>query len=261
MIPALYIAASGMNAQQIKIDNVANNLANVSTTGFKKSRSTFEDLMYHQVRAPGASSSSETTVPTGVQIGHGVKTAAVDKIFSQGDLQQTGNMLDLSIEGDGFFQVLRPTGEVAYTRAGSFRLDRDGRVVNVDGMSLQPEITIPPDTVSMTIGEDGTVTVLQAGQTNATQVGQIELVNFINPSGLLAVGQNLFLPTDASGDPVTGTAGENGLGRVLQGFLENSNVDVAEELINMIMAQRAYEVNSRAIQAADDMLQTVSQMV
>ncbi len=255
MIRSLWTAATGMQAQTLNIDVIANNLANVNTSGFKRSRADFQDLLYESIRAPGVASSSGTKVPTGIQLGHGVRTVATQKLFTQGDFQATQNQLDMAIEGDGFFQILQPNGEVAYSRAGSFKLDSEGRVVTSDGFLIEPELTIPSDTRSISIGTDGTVSVLQAGETEATEIGNITLASFINPAGLNSIGRNLYLPTAASGSVITGTPGEDGLGTIAQGYIEMSNVSVIDEMVNMITAQRAYEINSKAIQASDEMLQ------
>ncbi|HPX60153.1 MAG TPA: flagellar basal-body rod protein FlgG [Deltaproteobacteria bacterium] len=260
MMRALWTAASGMQAQQKNIDVVANNLANVNTAGFKKSRADFQDLIYQNLKSSGAPSTSTTEVPTGIQIGLGTKLAAVTKIFTTGDLTQSGNQLDIAIEGDGFYQILQPDGNIAYTRAGAFKMDSTGRVVTPDGYPIQPEIVIPANTTKITIGNDGTVSVAQAGQSAATTLGTIQLATFINPSGLSAQGKNLFLPTDSSGTATTGTPGQNGLGTLAQGMLEMSNVSVAEEMVNMIVGQRAYEVNSKAVQTSDEMLQTANNL-
>jgi len=255
MLRSLWTSASGMQAQSLNIDVVANNLANVNTTGFKRGRADFQDLLYETLRLAGSSSSASTQVPTGIQLGHGARTAAIQKIFLQGDYQTTQNELDLAIVGDGFFQIVQPGGETAYTRAGAFKLNSDGSIVTSDGYLMSPEISIPSDATSISIGMDGTVSVLQPGQATPGEIGTIELANFINPAGLNAIGRNLYLPTAASGDVITGTAGEDGLGTIAQGFLEMSNVSVVEEMVNMITAQRAYEINSKAIQASDEMLQ------
>ncbi len=258
MIRGLWTASTGMQAQQLNIDVIANNLANVNTSGFKKSRPDFQDLMYQTIIQAGTTSGVGNEIPTGIQVGLGTRPVAVQKIFTQGDYQETGNDLDIAIEGDGFFQVLQPDGTTSYTRAGAFKLDSTGAMVTSDGYPLQPAITIPTDTTAVTITDDGTVSVLQAGQTASTQVGTIELASFSNPAGLKAIGKNLFLETDASGAVVLGTAGTDGLGTISQGFLEMSNVSVVEEMVNMIVGQRAYEVNSKAIQTADEMLQTAN---
>ena len=254
MIRALFTAASGMQAQQLNIDVIANNLANVNTAGFKKSRADFQDIMYQNQRTTGAPSTNATQVPTGIQVGLGSKAAAVTKIFTVGNIGQTGNELDLAIEGEGFFQIQQPDGSTAYSRAGSFKRDSTGRLVNSDGYPMIPEVVIPSNATKVTIGNDGTVSVMQAGQNSATNVGSIQLANFSNPSGLSALGRNLYQPSDSSGNAITGTPGQNGLGTMSQGFLEMSNVSVMEEMVNMIVGQRAYEVNSKAVQAADEML-------
>jgi len=254
MIRSLWTSATGMKAQALNLDVIANNLANVSTAGFKKSRAEFQDLLYETIRPAGTSSSQDTQVPTGIQLGHGTRPSTVLKIFSQGDLEHTKNELDLAIEGDGFFQIALPSGETAFTRDGGFKLDSEGRVVNADGFAMEPEISIPTDTVSIAVGMDGTVSVLQAGETTPTEVGTIELARFVNSAGLIAMGKNLYIPSEASGVEMTGTAGENGLGTISQGFLEMSNVTVVEEMVSMITAQRAYEANSKSIQTADEML-------
>lgn len=260
MLRSLFIAATGMEAQKLNIDVIANNLANVNTSGFKKSRADFQDLIYQTVRSAGGTSAEGTQIPSGIQVGLGVKPVAVQKIFQQGDFSQTGNSLDLVIEGEGFFQVLMPDGTVAYTRAGAFKLDSEGRVVNSDGYPLEPGITIPANTLSITIGSDGKITVMQAGSTAPVEIGQIELARFMNPAGLNAIGRNLFLPTAASGEPTTATPSQDGLGTISQGFLELSNVNVVEEMVNMIVSQRAYEINSKAVQASDEMLQTANNL-
>jgi len=255
MLRALWTAASGMEAQQLNIDVISNNLANVNTVGFKRSQVDFQDLLYQTLRAAGAASSSTTEIPSGIQLGHGTKPVAIQKIFAQGDYQKTQNELDLAIEGDGFFQIMQPNGEIAYTRAGAFKKDSEGRIVTSDGFPLEPEISIPDDAVNITIGPDGTVSVLQAGQIEAIKIGNIDLAKFINPAGLNSIGKNLYLPTSASGEPIIGTPGEEGFGTIAQGYLEMSNVSVVDEMVKMIIAQRAYEVSSKAIQTADEMLQ------
>ncbi|MCE5197852.1 MAG: flagellar basal-body rod protein FlgG [Armatimonadota bacterium] len=254
MIRALYTAATGMEAQQLNIDVTANNLANVNTTGFKKSRVDFQDLLYQNIRSAGASQAQGVQVPTGIQVGLGTRMAAVQKIFTQGDYKQTDNDLDVVIEGDGFFQVMQPSGEMAYTRDGSFKVDGQGRLVNSDGYPVQPEITIPAEAEDITIGEDGTVTVTVAGQSAPQQLGQFQLVKFINPAGLTNLGRNVMSPTEASGEPITASPGQDGVGTLRQGAVEMSNVKVVDEMVNMIEAQRAYEINSKSIQTADDML-------
>jgi len=261
MIRALYSAASGLQAQQLNIDVIANNLANVNTAGFKQSRAEFQDLLYQNGRAAGAASSTSTEYPVGLQVGLGSRPVATTRLFTQGDFRQTGNPLDMVIEGQGFFQVRQPSGETAYTRAGSFHLNREGAIVTADGGLLDPQISIPPDALTITVAADGTVSVTQPGQAQAQQVGTIQLANFPNPAGLNAIGRNLFLPTASSGEATTGTPGENGIGTVNQGFLEQSNVSVVEEMVNMIVGQRAYEINSKVVKTADEMLQTMNNVV
>ncbi len=260
MISALWTAATGMSAQQTNVDVIANNLSNVNTAGFKKSRVDFEDLLYTILKSPGTPIAGTQVVPTGIQLGHGVKVVAISKQFSQGDFMQTENPLDILIEGPGFFQITMPDGTIAYTRDGAFKLDQDGNLVNSEGMYLEPQITIPPDAKEITIGIDGTVSVLLPGQTTPQVVGNIQLVRFVNPAGLKAIGMNLFLPTEASGDPIVGTPGDNGFGLLRQGFLEMSNVKIVDEMVNMIVAQRAYEMNSKAVQTADEMLQIANML-
>jgi len=258
MMKSLWIASTGMETQQLKMDIVSNNMANINTTGFKKSRADFQDLLYQTLRSPGATSATGNQIPTGIQIGHGVRTAAVQKIFQMGDMKQTNNPMDLAVEGDGFFQIIMPNGEIGYSRSGAFKLDSEGRLVNSDGYYLEPEISIPSETELITVGTDGTVSVTIANETSSEEVGQIQLARFNNPSGLRSVGRNLYRPTDSSGDPEVMTPGENGLGTIAQGYLEMSNVNLVEEMVNMIITQRAYEFNSKVIQASDDMLQMAS---
>ncbi|RMD52371.1 MAG: flagellar basal-body rod protein FlgG [Nitrospirae bacterium] len=260
MIRSLFIAATGMEAQSLKIDVIANNLANVNTVGYKRSRADFQDLMYQTIKLPGAISAEGNQIPSGIQVGLGVKPVAVQKNFKQGDFVNTGNSLDLVIEGEGFFQITMPDGTLAYTRTGAFKKDSEGRIVTSDGYPLEPSITIPEDTVDINIGSDGKVTVLQANSNTVTEIGQIELARFINPGGLKAIGKNLFVPTDSSGEAVTAIPGTNGVGTLAQGFLELSNVNIVEEMVNMIVSQRAYEINSKAVQASDEMLQVVNDM-
>jgi len=261
MFRALYTAATGMVAQQLNLDNVANNLSNASTSGFRRRRLQFQDLMYQNLVMPGSAATQNTTVASGLQVGLGTRTAASEVIPVQGDFNQTGNSMDLAIQGAGFFQVKMPNGETGYTRAGMFHLDNQGNVVTADGNALDPAITIPPDALSVTIGSDGTVSVTQPGQTQASQVGSIQLATFQNPGGLNSVGQNVFLATTASGDPIIGTpGGSEGLGTLQQGVLEQSNVNVVEEFIQMILAQRSYEANSRVVTAADQMLQQLNNL-
>ncbi len=254
MIRALFTAASGMQAETLNIDVISNNLANVNTSGFKKSRAEFEDLIYQSLREPGARSTIATEIPTGIQVGLGVKPIAINRVFSQGNFKYTGNPFDLVIEGDGFFQVVNPDGVILYTRCGSFSKDSTGRLVTNDGYPMEPSITIPPDATSVTIGNDGTVSVLRPGESTPTEVGQIQLARFVNPAGLKSMGKNLFMNTQSSGDPIQGTPGLEGFGTLSQGFQEMSNVDIVEELVNMIIAQRSYETNARSIRAADEML-------
>lgn len=260
MLTSLSSAATGMEAQQTNIDVIANNLANVNTTEFKRSRAAFQDLLYESRRTVGSASTGTTDVPTGIQVGLGVRTAAVERLHTMGSIEKTGNELDLAIEGDGFFQVELPNGEIAYTRDGSFQKDSQGRMVTVDGYPVDPGITIPEDTTEIAIGEDGTVQVFQAGETEGTEVGMIEIARFSNPSGLKSLGGNLYQETLTSGDPILGTAGEEGLGEIAQGYLESSNVSVMKQMVNLISSQRAYEVNSKAIKTSDEMLQMVNQL-
>ncbi|HKO88551.1 MAG TPA: flagellar basal-body rod protein FlgG [Burkholderiales bacterium] len=260
MIRSLWISKTGLDAQQTNLDVIANNLANVSTNGFKRSRAVFEDLLYQTLREPGASSSQQTQVPAGLQLGTGVRPVSNARVHTQGNLQQTGNALDMAINGQGFFQILMPDGTTGYTRDGSFHVDSQGQVVNSNGFPLQPAITIPSNAIQITIGQDGIVTVLSSGQTAPTQVGQVQLANFINPAGLHSSGQNLYLETAASGTPSTNTPGTNGIGLLNQGYVETSNVNVVEELVSMIQAQRAYEINSKAISISDQMLQRLTQI-
>jgi flagellar basal-body rod protein FlgG len=252
----MFTAATGMIGQQITIDTIANNLANVNTTGFKKSRVNFQDLLYENIKPPGGQTATGTTVPEGIQLGHGVRPASVAKLFTPGPLIQTGNELDLAIEGDGFFQVILPDGTTAYTRDGSFRRSEDGTLLTVDGLELEPSISIPTDALQVTVSQSGVISVREPGTESLSQVGTIELVRFPNPAGLDAsLGRNLLLETEASGAPVTSEPGEDGVGFIAQGFLENSNVQTVEEIIAMIIAQRAYEASSRVIQTSDEMLQ------
>jgi len=261
MLRALYSAATGMQAQQINIDTIANNLANVNTTGFKKSRADFQDILYQTIKPAGSSSTASTDFPTGIQVGNGSRPAAVQKFFTQGDYAATMNQLDIAIDGSGFFQISLPDGTTAYTRAGAFKLDSQGRVVTSDGDLMTPSITIPADTTDIVIGSDGTVSVRQGGTTDTTQVGSIQLAKFINPAGLNAQGRNLFKETSASGTAQTGTPGLSGFGVISQGFLELSNVSIVEEMIGLIIGQRAYEINSKAVQSADQMLQVAVNLV
>lgn len=260
MLRALWTAASGMNAQQLNVDVIANNLANVNTSGFKRSRVDFQDVLYQTDRVPGSASARGSQLPTGIQVGLGTRPGAVYKLFSQGTFQATGNELDMVVEGHGFFQVVQPDGTTAYTRDGGFKLDTQGRVVTSDGYTLEPEITIPAEATQIAIGQDGTVSVQMPGQVEMQEVGQIQLASFVNPSGLSSIGKNLFVATAASGDPQTGTPGLQNLGSLVQGYIEQSNVDVVQEMVQMIVAMRAYEVNSKAIQTSDEMLQVANQV-
>jgi len=257
---ALYTAASGMNAQQANIDNVANNLANVNTVGFKKSRIDFEDLVYQQITAPGTPTSQDAQAPLGLESGLGTRAVATVRNFSAGNLRSTSSPFDLAIEGNGFFQVALPSGETGYTRSGSLHANAEGQLVTADGYALQPELSIPANAQSVTISKDGIVSVSVPGQPEPQQVGTIELAMFQNPAGLQALGGNAYAVTSASGDPTTGVPGVDGMGTIAQGFLEESNVSVVEEMVQMIMGQRAYEANSRVIRAADEMLQQVNNL-
>ena len=260
MDKALRIAATGMQAQKLHLDTIANNLANVNTTGFKKSKVEFQDLLYQTFRPAGAAEAEGAMIPTELQVGCGTRPIATHKMFFQGDVISTGNALDLAIEGDGFFQILRPDGSIAYTRDGSFKISADGRIVNSDGYILEPEISIPMDTQSVMVSRDGMVSIKVVGSNDPQEVGQIELSRFLNPAGLKSIGQNLYEKTAASGEPIIATAGLDGLGELAQGFLESSNVDVVEEMVNMIQAQRAYEINSKTIKTADDMMGLVNNL-
>ncbi|HLV00016.1 MAG TPA: flagellar basal-body rod protein FlgG [Acidobacteriota bacterium] len=261
MLRALHSAASGMEALQLNMDNIAHNLANVNTTGFKQRRTQFQDLLYQNLVAPGSNASTSTEVPTGLQIGLGTRAVSNEILFLQGDYMETGNELDLVVEGRGFFQVRLPDGQIAYSRSGAFHLDRDGNIVTAAGDPVEPQINIPREATKISIAADGTVSVNLPGQPNAQQVGRFDLATFSNPAGLNSIGKNLFLPTASSGDPVTSTAGENGTGTLLQGFLEQSNVNIVKEMINLIISQRAYESNSRVVRTADQMYQEVNNMV
>jgi flagellar basal-body rod protein FlgG len=262
MLRALYTAASGMSAQQLNLDNIANNLSNSSTAGFYARRLQFSDLVYQNVIMPGAAATQQTTIAAGLQVGLGTMPAASEVLQTQGNLAQTGNPLDLALQGLGFFQVTLPDGQIAYTRSGSFHLDAQGNVVTANGNPLQPNITIPANATTVTVGSDGTVSVTQSGQTAAQQVGSIQLAMFPNPGGLNTVGNNLYLATTASGDPIVGAAGSaEGLGTIQQGMLEQSNVDIVQEFVNLIVAQRAYESNSRIVTSADQMLQDLANLI
>jgi flagellar basal-body rod protein FlgG len=260
MIRSLWISKTGLEAQQTQMDVISNNLANVSTTGFKRSRAVFEDLLYQNLRQPGAQSSQQSQIPSGLQIGTGVRPIASERIHTQGNLQQTGNKLDVAIQGAGFFQVLMPDGTTGYTRDGSFQTDSQGQIVTANGFVVQPAITIPANAISVTIGQDGVISITQPGVAAPVQVGSMQLATFINSSGLESMGQNLYLETASSGTPSTNVPGTNGTGMISQGYVETSNVNVVEELVNMIQTQRAYEINSKAITTSDQMLQKLSQI-
>jgi flagellar basal-body rod protein FlgG len=258
MNEALWVAKTGLEAQQSRMSVISNNLANVNTTGFKRDRASFEDLLYQNVRQVGAQSSQDTRLPTGLQLGTGVRTVATEKIHTLGNIVQTGNSLDVAIQGRGFLQVLQPDGNLGYSRDGSLKLDETGQLVTSNGYVVQPAMTVPSNATGVTIGSDGVVSALVPGSVSPTQLGSIQLADFINPTGLQAIGQNLYLESASSGAPATGTPGLNGLGSLVQGALETSNVNVVEELVNMIETQRAYEMNSKAIQTTDRMLQYVT---
>jgi len=255
---SLYTASTGMLGMQTQIDTTSNNIANVNTIGFKKSRAEFADLMYNVMEYAGTSTSDTTKSPTGIEVGLGVRPTAVNKIFSEGSLKQTDNQLDMAITGQGFFKMELPDGTEVYSRNGAFKIDSNGTVVNSDGYVLTPQIVIPPDATNVSIGTDGTVSVVQAGQTQATVMGQISTTNFINPAGLHSLGDNLYIDTDSSGQPVEGTPGIDGLGMIRQGFVELSNVELVVELTDLITGQRAYDANSKVITTSDEMLQTVN---
>jgi flagellar basal-body rod protein FlgG len=259
MIRALYSAASGMTAQQLNVDNIANNLANSNTAGYKTRRAQFQDLLYQNMIQPGAASGQQTVVPTGLQLGLGTRAASNEIVFTQGNFSQTSNPLDVVIQGNGFFQVLQPSGTMAFTRAGEFHMDRNGNVVDVSGNLLQPNITLPQNAQTITIATDGTVSYTLPNQTAAQTAGQIQLATFANPSGLNSLGQNLYQPTTASGDPILGNpGGQDGAGSLMQGYTEQSNVSVVDEFVNLIISQRAYEANSKVVKAADEMYQEMN---
>lgn len=260
MIRSLWIARTGLDAQQTQLDVISNNLANVSTNGFKRGRAVFEDLLYQTLRQPGSQSSQQTQVPSGLQLGTGVRPVSTARIFTQGNLQKTDSTLDVAIQGSGFFQILLPDGTTGYTRDGSFQKDNQGQIVTSDGYPLQPNITIPANALSVAIGSDGTVSITQPGTAAATQIGSIQVATFINPGGLQSIGQNLYLETASSGTPTPNTPGSNGAGQVTQGYVETSNVNVAEELVTMIQTQRAYELNSKVISTSDAMLGRLTQL-
>ena len=255
MMRALWSAASGMMAQELNVDTIANNLANVNTAGFKKQRVEFQDLMYETLRVPGSAAAEGVQIPTGIQVGLGTRTAATRKLFTQGTFEETGNPLDMVIEGDGFFQVLLPGGEVAYTRAGAWKIDSAGNMVTADGFPLEPPLALPADASAISVGSDGTMSATTASSAEPRTVGQLQLARFANPAGLASLGHSLLGATAASGEPVTGAPGIDGMGSITQGMLEMSNVKVVEEMVNMITAQRAYEANSQAIRMADQMLE------
>jgi flagellar basal-body rod protein FlgG len=260
VIRSLWIAKTGMEAQQTQLDNISHNLANVGTNGFKRGHVVFEDLIYQNLRQAGAASSDQTQLPTGLQMGLGVRPVSTSRIFTQGNLQQTSNNLDLAIKGPGFFQIQQPDGTTAYTRDGAFQVDANGQLVTNNGYAVQPGITIPANAQSVSIAPDGTVSVALPGQATAQQIGQITIASFVNPAGLESKGGNLYAETGASGAPQAGTPGGNGLGLLQQGYVETSNVNVVEELVAMIQTQRAYELNSKAIQTSDQMLQKLGQL-
>ncbi|CAH0181377.1 flagellar basal-body rod protein FlgG [Erwinia aphidicola] len=260
MIRSLWIAKTGLDAQQTNMDVIANNLANVSTNGFKRQRAVFEDLMYQTMRQPGAQSSDQTTLPSGLQIGTGTRPVATERLHNQGNLSQTDSSKDVAINGQGFFSVLMPDGTTAYTRDGSFQTDQNGQLVTNAGFPVQPAITIPANSLSMTVSRDGVVSVTQQGQTNPVQVGQLTLSTFVNDAGLESMGENLYQETQASGAPTESNPGNNGAGTLYQGYVETSNVNVAEELVSMIQTQRAYEINSKAVSTSDQMLAKLTQL-
>ncbi len=260
MIRSLWTAKTGLESQQVQLDVIANNLANVSTNGFKRSRAVFEDLLYQNLRQPGAKSTTQTSLPSGLQIGTGVRPVATERIHTQGNLQNTGNSKDVAINGNGFFQVLMPDGTTAYTRDGSFQVDRNGQMVTSSGYPLEPTITIPDNALSITVGRDGVVSITQPGSSASVQVGQLTLATFINPTGLQSIGENLYQETDSSGPRNENTPGLNGAGVLYQNYVETSNVNVVEEMVSMIQTQRAYEINSKAVQTSDEMLSRLTQL-
>jgi flagellar basal-body rod protein FlgG len=260
MIRSLFISKTGLDAQQTQMDVIANNLANVSTNGFKRSRAVFEDLLYQNIRQPGAQSSQQTQLPSGMQLGTGVKPVATERIFTQGNLTQTSNNTDVAINGSGFFQVMTPSGQTAYTRDGSFQINNQGQLVTASGYLIQPAMTIPATAQSVTVGKDGVMSVTLPNSPAVTNVGTLQLTTFMNPAGLSALGENLYSETAASGSPMAGAPGTNGTGTLQQGYVETSNVNVVEELVNMIQTQRAYEINSKAVTTSDQMLQKLAQL-
>lgn len=259
MHAALYVSKTGLAAQDTQLTTIANNLANASTVGFKRDRAVFEDLLYQIRRQPGAQNTEETQLPSGMQLGTGVRVVGTQKQFTEGSLQITEQPLDMAIDGRGFFQILQPDGTIGYTRNGQFHLNDNGDIVDASGLFLQPQITLPQNADTLTVGTDGTVSAFIQGTPAPVVLGVIQTVDFVNPGGLQAIGSNLFLETASSGNPVQGTPGENGLGQIKQGMLENSNVDIVEEMVNMITTQRAYEMNSKIVSTADQMLQFVTQ--
>ncbi|MBF0620285.1 MAG: flagellar basal-body rod protein FlgG [Magnetococcales bacterium] len=261
MMRALWTSATGMQAQQMNIDVVANNLANVNTAGFKRSRTDFQDLLYQTMRAPGSETSQAgTQVPVGIQLGHGVRAVSVSKMFTQGDYNQTGNQLDLAIEGRGFFQIQMPDGSTGYSRDGTFKMDETGQVVTSDGYPLEPGLVVPQEAVQVTVGPDGSVNVILPDNVEPVNIGNVQLATFVNPAGLTALGRNLFQESGASGNPIIGDPGTDGVGTIQQGYLEMSNVNMVEEMVQMIAGQRAYEISSKGIRTADEMLSTATQL-
>jgi flagellar basal-body rod protein FlgG len=258
MLRALNTAATGMAAQQMHIDVTANNMANVNTTGFKRSRAEFQDLLYQTIRAPGGTTGQGTQLPTGIQVGQGTRLVSTEILFGQGTTTQTQNPLDIAIEGQGFFQIQRPNGDIAYSRAGNFKTDAEGRIVTVDGFPLEPQMNVPIDALSLSISPDGVVSATMPNN-QSQEVGTIQLASFVNPAGLREMGRSLFAPSQASGEPIVGQPGQDNIGTVAQGFLEGSNVEVVTEMIDLIASQRAYEINQRVIQAADDMLRKTAE--
>ncbi len=259
MINSLYTAATGMWAQQFKMDTVSNNIANVDTAGYKKVKAEFQDLIYSYSKNAGAATAQNSTTPTGIYVGHGVRLAATTKLFTQGNIENTGNALDLAISGDGFFQIQLQDGRIAYTRDGQFKIDSEGRIVTANGLLLSPALVVPQNAVSLTVSPDGIVSV-ELPDGTIQQLGTITLTRFVNPAGLKSIGDNLYVATAASGEPIEGTAGQDGFGTIMQGYVEKSNVDVVKEMVDMITAMRAYEFNSRSIMTADQMLQTASNL-
>ena len=260
MIKAMRTAASGMYAQQLNVDTIANNLANVNTTGYKKTKVEFQDILYTRLRSAGMASTAGSQIPLGLEVGYGARPVATQRYFTEGTLQMTGNALDMAIEGNGFFQVLMPDGKIAFSRDGAFKISADGQIVTSDGFYMQPNLTIPADATDISVGPDGLVSVRVAGDSDPQEIGQIELATFINPAGLEAIGHNLYLETPATGNATLGTPTLSGFGRINQGYLEMSNVEIVDEMVNMIIAQRAYEINSKAIQTSDEMSQVANEL-